>query len=177
VRSLAPIAGVVALALLAGHSWRGSAVAAAIDPRQGVVFMADAAKVRKAAESALRDAHYTVRRERAGRVVSGVWRRPARTTKEQAAAIEELRRISRYDTVDVPDTRALTEYRVTVRIEIAEESEGKTRVEIHAETVTTNHTREGNQVVIQRVPFASLGVLEEETLLRMREHLGEASAP
>jgi len=176
VRLSASIARLAALAVI-GCAWPGGfAGAAGLDGRDSAVFAADVAAVRKAAERALRDAHYTIGKGHVDRV-TGVWRRPAATTKEQATAIEELRRISRYDPVDVPDTRALAEYRVTVRIDVIPTPEGKTTAAAHADVLTISRMREGERVVTHRVAFPSRGVVEEETLLRIREHLGEARAP
>jgi hypothetical protein len=168
----------LALIALAGASSSAGAPLDAAKAAQSAVFASSTTQVRKAAEDALRDAHYSVSDSRDGRVVSGLWRRTTGSRmKEQAAAIEELRRISRYDPVDVPDTRALAEYRVSVQIEINEAGEGKTRIDIHAEILTVSRIREGDRVDTKRVAFPSLGVVEEETLLRIRAHLGEAPAP
>jgi hypothetical protein len=134
-------------------------------------FELPAARVRSAAERALTDAHYVVGKQ--GTVVTGTLRRKTRTVNDRADAIEELRRISRFDPAQIPDPRALREYRITQAVTITQVGETRTTVSVHAEIVTASHVPAKVERPGPRMAFASLGVVEEETLLRIREHLAE----
>ena len=137
-------------------------------------FEVSSGRAHKAAEQSLRDAQYVVSGH--GSVVTGTLRRKTRTTQQQAAAIEELRRISRFDPAEVPAPRALREYRVTQNVTLAQIGEARTTVTVHAEIVTFSHVSKGVTGPGPRMAFPSRGVIEEETLLRMREHLAEPAS-
>ena len=136
-----------------------------------VTFEVSSARARQAAESALRDGQYVVSGH--GPAVIGTLRRETRTTEQQAAAIEELRRISRFDPAQVPEPRALREYRVTQTVTVTQVGEASTSVTVHTEIVTLSRVPTAAEGPGPRMAFPSLGVVEEETLLRIREHLAE----
>jgi hypothetical protein len=139
-----------------------------------VTFEVSSARASQAAERALRDGQYVVAGH--GPAITGSLRRTTRTTKQRAAAIEELRRISRFDPAQVPEPRALREYRVTQTVTVTAVGEARTNVTVHAEIVTLSRVPPGVEGPGPRMAFPSLGVIEEETLLRMREHLAEPAS-
>ena len=134
-------------------------------------FDVPADRARRAAELALRDAHYVVGKQ--ATVVTGTLLRKTRSVTERADAIEELRRISRFDPAQIPDPRTLLGYRIAQAVTITQIGETRSQVTVHAEIITSSRVPARIEGPGPRMAFASLGVLEEETLLRIREHLAE----
>jgi hypothetical protein len=134
-------------------------------------FEVSSARVRQAADLALRDGQYVVSGH--GQAVTGNLRRKTSTMEQRAAAIEELRRISRFDPAQLPEPGALREYRVTQTVTVTQVGEARTSVTVHTEIVTLSDVPTAAEGPGPRMAFPSLGVVEEETLLRMREHLAE----
>ncbi len=155
---------------------RGAAVGGELPP-EGVSaqFAATPSEVWTAAEHALRDAHYTVHEQQKDRLLTGSLRRATPTTGEQAQAIEELRRLSRFDPVQIPDTRGIEEYRITLVVELTRVGEDQTSLRVESKIITLSRAPKEGPMSPTVTAFPSLGVAEEELIQRMREHLGSAA--
>jgi len=65
---------------------------------------------------------------------------------------------------------------VTQNVTLVQIGEARTTVTVHAEIVTFSDVPKDVTGPGPRVAFPSRGVIEEETLLRMREHLAEPAS-
>jgi hypothetical protein len=167
----------IALLLFLLLASAGGGVVAEELPHPGVSahFAATPNQVWTAAEHALRDGRYTVHEQQKDRLLTGSLRRATPAMAEQAQAIEELRRLSRFDPVQIPDTRGLAEYRITLVVELTKLSEDQTGVRIESKILTLSRVPKEAPMSPTVTAFPSLGVAEEELIQRMREHLGSAA--
>jgi hypothetical protein len=165
----------LAFSLLLASTW-GGAVGGELPP-SGVsaTLAATTSRVWDAAEHALRDGHYTVHEQQKDRLLTGSLRRTTPAIAEQAQAIEELRRVSRFDPVQIPDTRGLAEYRITLVVELTKLGEDETSVRVESKILTLSRVPKEGPMSPTVTAFPSLGVAEEDLIQRMREHLGSAA--
>jgi hypothetical protein len=163
------------LLLALAFAW-GRVLAGELSP-QGLSaqFAAPPGQVWAAAVHALRDGHYAVHEQQKGRRLTGSIRRATPTMAEQAQAIEELRRLSRFDPVQIPDTRGIAEYRITLVVELTKLEANQTSVRVESKIVTYSRVPKEGPMSPTVTAFPSLGVAEEELIQRIREHLGSAA--
>lgn len=130
----------------------------------------------KSAEKALRDGGYKIGKEKSPTFLSGRRIHWIRNWSQEDEAVKELRRIARFDERISIDARRLSEYYVTLDIEVRPAEAGKSTVQVHG-TITAVERSRGRRGMPRPTPISSRGVVETELLQKIREGTGASPAP
>ena len=129
-----------------------------------------------AAEKALRDGGYKIGHEKSPTFLSARRIHWIRNWNQEDEAVKELRRIASFDERKSIDARGLSEYYVTLDVQVRPMEPGKSNVEVHGKIIAVERTR-GRRGMPRPTPIPSRGVVETELLQKIREGVGMPPAP
>jgi hypothetical protein len=126
----------------------------------------------KSAEKALRDSGYRIVEDKSPRFVSGRRGRPVRHWGEEDEAVQELRRICRFDErMSLSNLKRFSEYYVILDVQVHAVEPGKSGVVVIGKIIAVERTR-GRRGMPRPTGLPSLGVAENELLQKIREGVG-----
>ncbi len=136
-------------------------------------------RVKQAVVATLQEAGYNVSEpRRSGDDITARRARVVKHTGEEDDATTELQRIAKVADAWQADVKSLSEYYVNLSVAMRAVESTKTRIGVRVQITGARRTR-GRRGAPMPVPIESNGVLEQELIAQIREHLarGGASSP
>ena len=130
----------------------------------------------KSADKALRDSGYKVGQEKSPTFVSGRRIHWIRNWSQEDEAVKELRRISGFELRMSIDARRLSEYYVTLDVQVKPADGGKSTVVVHGKIMAVERAR-GRRGMPRPTAIPSRGVVEAELLEKIRTGVGMPPTP